>query len=50
MDRNGDGEVTAQEFLGTPEQFREIDRDRDGVIGPEEAAAYVGVGASRSAQ
>ena len=50
MDRNGDGEVTAQEFLGTPEQFREIDEDGDGVIGGEEAAEYVGAGTSRTAE
>jgi Ca2+-binding EF-hand superfamily protein len=37
MDRNGDGDVSASEFLGTPEQFRRIDTDGDGLIDLEEA-------------
>jgi Ca2+-binding EF-hand superfamily protein len=40
MDVNGDGEITAREFLGTAEQFRAIDADGDGLVGPEEASAY----------
>jgi hypothetical protein len=39
MDANGDGYVSPREFLGTPEQFRKLDRDGDGLISPEEAAA-----------
>ena len=39
MDRNGDGDVTKKEFLGTAEQFKKIDADKDGLIDPAEAAA-----------
>jgi hypothetical protein len=37
MDRNGDGDVSPGEFLGTPEQFRRIDADGDGLIDADEA-------------
>lgn len=37
MDRNGDGDVSATEFLGTIEQFRRIDSDGDGLIDATEA-------------
>jgi Ca2+-binding EF-hand superfamily protein len=37
MDRNGDGDVSRREFLGTAEQFRRIDTDGDGLIDPDEA-------------
>ncbi|MHB1422028.1 MAG: hypothetical protein ACYC3I_02290 [Gemmataceae bacterium] len=37
MDRNGDGDVSRIEFLGTLEQFRKIDRDGDGLIDVTEA-------------
>ncbi|HTU91815.1 MAG TPA: hypothetical protein VMF69_17165 [Gemmataceae bacterium] len=37
MDRNGDGDVSQSEFLGTSEQFRRIDRDKDGLIDVTEA-------------
>jgi hypothetical protein len=37
MDRNGDGEVSPREFLGTPEDFRKIDTNGDGLIDAEEA-------------
>jgi Ca2+-binding EF-hand superfamily protein len=36
-DRNADGYVSANEFLGTPELFTRLDTDRDGRISPEEA-------------
>jgi Ca2+-binding EF-hand superfamily protein len=37
MDRNGDGDVSPAEFLGTMEQFRRLDTDGDGLISVEEA-------------
>lgn len=37
MDRNGDGDVTLREFLGTPEKFRDLDTNADGFIEPAEA-------------
>jgi hypothetical protein len=37
MDRNGDGDVSFGEFLGTAEDFRRIDADGDGLIDPDEA-------------
>lgn len=37
MDVNDDGRVTQAEFLGTPEQFKELDRNGDGVIDAQEA-------------
>jgi Ca2+-binding EF-hand superfamily protein len=40
MDRNHDGDVSAREFLGTPEEFRKIDTDGDGLISPQEAQDY----------
>jgi Ca2+-binding EF-hand superfamily protein len=40
MDRNGDGDVSRKEWLGTEEQFRKIDTDGDGLISVEEAEAY----------
>ncbi len=38
MDRNGDGDVSEREFLGTPEKFRELDANGDGFVEPKEAA------------
>jgi Ca2+-binding EF-hand superfamily protein len=38
MDRNHDGDVSRREFLGPREQFSRLDRDRDGLIDPTEAA------------
>ena len=32
MDTNGDNEISSVEFIGTPEQFRELDKDDDGYI------------------
>ena len=40
MDRNRDGDVSRKEFLGTDEQFRQIDVDGDGLISVEEADRY----------
>ncbi len=40
MDRNGDGDVSRSEWLGTEEEFERIDTDRDGLLGLEEAEAY----------
>ncbi len=40
MDRNRDGDVSRNEFLGTDEQFKMIDTDGDGLISIEEAEAY----------
>jgi Ca2+-binding EF-hand superfamily protein len=40
MDRNRDGDVSRKEFLGTDEQFKEIDTDGDGLISLAEAEAY----------
>ncbi len=40
MDRNKDGDVSMREFLGTPEEFKRIDTDGDGLISPAEADAY----------
>jgi Ca2+-binding EF-hand superfamily protein len=40
MDRNGDGDVSRSEFLGTAREFDAIDTDHDGLISLEEAAAF----------
>jgi hypothetical protein len=37
MDRNGDGDVSRREFLGTAEDFKRLDVDGDGLISVEEA-------------
>jgi Ca2+-binding EF-hand superfamily protein len=37
MDRNGDGDVSPREWLGTHEEFRRIDRNGDGLIDADEA-------------
>jgi hypothetical protein len=37
MDRNGDGDVSPREFLGTAEDFKKIDTNGDGLIDPQEA-------------
>ncbi len=38
MDRNGDGEVSLKEFLGSPALFKKLDANGDGLISPAEAA------------
>jgi Ca2+-binding EF-hand superfamily protein len=40
MDRNGDGDVSLREFLGTREEFEKIDADHDGLISVAEAERY----------
>jgi len=40
MDRNGDGDVSRREFIGTDEEFAAIDTDGDGLISLEEAEKY----------
>jgi Ca2+-binding EF-hand superfamily protein len=37
MDRNGDGDISPREFLGTMEEFRKLDLDGDGLISLDEA-------------
>ena len=37
MDRNQDGDVSAREFLGTKEQFTNIDSNGDELLSAEEA-------------
>jgi Ca2+-binding EF-hand superfamily protein len=40
MDRNGDGDISPREFLGTDEDFRKIDADGDGLISSAEAGRF----------
>jgi Ca2+-binding EF-hand superfamily protein len=37
MDRNGDGDLSRREFLGTPEDFQKLDKNADALISPDEA-------------
>jgi hypothetical protein len=38
MDRNNDGDLTWNEFLGPREVFHKLDGDNDSLIDPQEAA------------
>jgi hypothetical protein len=38
MDRNRDGDLSRSEFLGTNEQFKQLDSDGDGLVGASEAS------------
>lgn len=40
MDRNGDGDLSPREWLGTEEEFAAMDTDKDGLISAAEANAY----------
>jgi Ca2+-binding EF-hand superfamily protein len=40
MDRNGDGDVSPREFLGTAEEFRRLDLDGDGLVSADEAERF----------
>ena len=40
MDRNGDGDVSRSEFLGTKAEFDTLDADRDGLVSLAEAEAF----------
>lgn len=40
MDRNGDGDISPREFLGSDEDFRKLDKDGDGLISSEEAQQF----------
>jgi Ca2+-binding EF-hand superfamily protein len=40
MDRNGDGDVSQLEWLGSKEAFARIDTDKDNLISPSEAEAF----------
>ncbi len=40
MDRNNDGDLTPQEFIGSPETFEKLDANGDGLIDVDEAEAF----------
>lgn len=40
MDKNNDGDLVWNEFLGHAETFHALDKDKDGLIDPQEAAAF----------
>ena len=39
-DFNRDGDISRREFLGSLDQFSQLDTNSDGYIGPDEAAAF----------
>ncbi|MCA9069617.1 MAG: hypothetical protein KDA84_11870, partial [Planctomycetaceae bacterium] len=41
MDKNGDGDVSAREFLGKPDVFQKIDQDKNRLIDPREATQFL---------
>lgn len=43
MDRNGDGDISRNEFIGPPDDFRSLDVDQDGLISESEAAELTDV-------
>jgi Ca2+-binding EF-hand superfamily protein len=47
MDRNGDGDVSRREFLGTDAEFRRLDSDGDGLISAAEAEASLRAGEAK---
>jgi EF hand domain-containing protein len=40
MDKNNDGDLVWNEFFGAKETFHELDKDKDDLLDPQEAAAY----------
>jgi Ca2+-binding EF-hand superfamily protein len=40
MDKNNDGDLVWNEFLGHVETFHELDKDQDDLLDPQEAAAF----------
>lgn len=44
MDRNGDGDVSRREFLGSPEDFQRLDADGDGLLSSDEAKRATAAG------
>ncbi len=44
MDRNGDGELSPREFLGTRAQFQRLDVNGDGLVSADEARAAASAG------
>jgi hypothetical protein len=40
LDRNGDGDVSRREFVGTSTQFARIDTDKDGLLSADEAELF----------
>ena len=40
MDRNSDGDLSPREFIGSEEDFRNLDADGDGLISSDEARQF----------